>query len=192
MSRGAPVIGSGLRRTCRVTNRSAPRHELLRRRVCRLFRVRRLLSGCAVLLDDKRLHGFGLTSALFSRPHILVVSGPFVNLSTSAHSRLGRLLGSLAARRRLRVVLMLDGDSSVPRFVARIMRIGSVGMCPGLAGRRCLTRHGPVPTRMLYRRLRRTVVSLPCDSQRCRDRRIIGVGGIHVRCNRHVVLGSLS
>lgn len=160
--------------------------------LCRLFNVREVLSGRVVLLSDNRLHGFRLAGALLDGPHMLVVSGPFVKLSTGAESLLRALLNRLAGMARLRMVLVLSGSSSVPTFVARIVPIRSEIYNGGVALRRCLTIHGPVPRQVLSRRGRTQVLGLPCNNSLCRARRMISLGGMDVHCNRHAVLGSLS
>lgn len=160
--------------------------------LCSLFNVRRVLDGRVVLLSDKRLHGFRLAGALLDKPEILVVSGPFVKLSTQAQKLLRALLKGLARVAGLRMVLILSGASSVPAFVARIVPIRSHRYKSGVALRRCLTRHRPSPTRILSSRGQRQVLSLPCASGLFRARRVMSLGGMDVHCKRQIVLGRLS
>lgn len=157
-----------------------------------LFHVRPLLSGGVVLLSDKRLHGFRLAGALLATPHILVVSGPFVKLSTPAHRLLFSLLSHLAGVSSMRVVLILSVLSSVPSFVARIVPISGVRIFPGVRHRICLSTFHSESAIIPFSSLRRHVVSLPCGNGGCSTSRIMGLGGIDVHCNSHAVLGRLS
>lgn len=172
--------------------------SILEQRLFRLFDVRPVLSGGVVLLDDKRLHEFRLAGTLLAIPQVLVVSGPFVKLSTPAHRLLFGLLRQLAQLNRLRVILILSVLSSVPSFVARIIPMRSVGINRGVRHRRCIRTfytNGRVHVRRrtkTLRRLRQYVLSLPCRRTGFASSRIIGLGKIDVHCSSHAVLGRLS
>lgn len=168
------------------------------RGILSLFNVRRLLPGGLVFLSDNRLEGFLVIHALLGRPHILVLSGPFVKLSTPSENILIRVLRRVAGLGYIRIILLLSGPSSVPRVVARILPIGRHGYLPICDQRRFLGRASLVTSLFPFRKGRSSIqdktFSLPIKRRGRPSTRLIAfeVRRISVGCNGHAVLGSLS
>ncbi len=160
--------------------------DLLTGRLFQSFAVSILLSGLVIVLSDNRLHHLRVIGTLVATPGVLVVSGPFVKLSTRVQGRLKRLLRQLVRRHNLRLVLILSERSRVPSFVARILPIRSGIIKAGVRGVTCT----PVPDVYVPSRL-----ALPPTDYRsscaCTMRNIISFQSIALHCNGHIVFRRL-
>ncbi len=100
----------------------AEREALLRDFTGR-FGLDRLLDEYVISLSSGETRKLQLTAALLSLPQVLILDNPFLGLDAGTRAMLSDLLGSLAARTPLHLVLLLSHPDQIPSFVTHIIPV---------------------------------------------------------------------
>ena len=88
-----------------------------------------LLDKPIVTLSSGELRRFQLTKALLDHPRVLIIDNPFIGLDAPTRDQLRSLLGQLAARGIL-LILILSRPDEVPPFVTHILPVEGLRLGP--------------------------------------------------------------
>ncbi len=118
-----PTVGDRLDRDYRLSGPDTPERQALRSHLYDLFDIEPLLSQYVISLSSGELRKMQLVRALFANPRVLVMDNPFIGLDPNTRQQLADLLASLAAQRKLQLVVVLARESDIPPFVTHVVRV---------------------------------------------------------------------
>ena len=87
------------------------------------FGLDRLQDEYVISLSSGETRKLQLTAALLSLPQVLILDNPFLGLDAGTRAMLSDLLGSLAARMPLHLVLLLSHPDQIPSFVTHVIPV---------------------------------------------------------------------
>ena len=87
------------------------------------FGLDRLLDEYVISLSSGETRKLQLTSALLSLPRVLILDNPFLGLDAGTRAMLSELLGSLASRASLHLVLLLSHPDQIPSFITHVIPV---------------------------------------------------------------------
>jgi molybdate transport system ATP-binding protein len=102
---------------------SRAEREALLRDLTGRFGLDRLQDEYVISLSSGETRKLQLTAALLSLPQVLILDNPFLGLDAGTRAMLSDLLGSLASRMRLHLVLLLSHPDQIPPFVTHVIPV---------------------------------------------------------------------
>ena len=102
---------------------SRAEREALLRDLTGRFGLDRLQDEYVISLSSGETRKLQLTAALLSLPQVLILDNPFLGLDAGTRAMLSDLLGSLASRMRLHLVLLLSHPDQIPSFVTHVIPV---------------------------------------------------------------------
>ena len=91
-----------------------------------LFSIDNMLDKQMVSLSSGEMRKFQLTKALLTRPQMLMIDNPFIGLDAETRDLLHRLLGELAAMKRVQIILLLSKTDEIPDFITHILPVSDM------------------------------------------------------------------
>lgn len=107
-----------------VLQRPSALSEEFRQELYEFFGLEPLLDQYLISLSSGELRKFQLVRALLSLPRVLILDNPFIGLDIETRKRLARLLGELARRYPLSLILVLPRpEDLLPDFITHIIEV---------------------------------------------------------------------
>ncbi len=102
----------------------------LRDRLYDMFGLSELLDSFIISLSSGELRKFQLTRTLLTMPRVLVLDNPFIGLDADTREQLAGLLGTLAERMKLLIILVLPRVDILPSFITHVIPVDGLEVKP--------------------------------------------------------------
>ena len=97
--------------------------KALRDELLTLFDLYPVLDKYIITLSSGELRKFQIARALFSKPRVLILDNPFIGLDAGTRDSLSELLGKLASRWKIMIILVMSRWEEMPGFINRVITV---------------------------------------------------------------------
>ncbi len=166
-------------------------NEKLKEELFGLFRIAPLLDKKIILLSSGELRKFQLTRTLLTSPRVLIMDNPFIGLDAATRELLFRLLGQLAQREALQIVLVLSMLDDIPEFITHVIPVEDRKVGDKLTRSEYLNGYVPrdLSEEVLERRKR--ILSFPARKDLFVSEEIVTLNKVSIRYGRRAILHEL-
>lgn len=156
-----------------------------------LFDFRPVLGKKAVMMSSGELRKFQIIKAVHGDPSVLVMDSPFTGLDSASRDQLRGLLGSLAAKGVLQLVLVLDRTADIPDFITHVTEVRDGIVLPKKTRSEYLAGVRPVTETVLSPEKRDSILDL-VDPDPSRADEVVRCNGVSIRYGSRVILDCLN
>ncbi len=179
-----PTAGELLDQVFDTAEKGAGRYEEragLRDRLYSLFGLGDLLDKSIITLSSGELRKFHLTRTLLSMPRVLILDNPFIGLDAATRDALSDLLGNLAEKMRILLILVLSRVDVMPSFITHVIPVEGMHVLPKVPVSGYMDHSGAVSDGSGSRI--RTILSLPVRDLSKEPFYPVGLSPEIVRCS---------
>lgn len=156
-----------------------------------LFGVEEMLDKHVILLSSGELRKFQLTKTLLGGPRMLIMDNPFVGLDAGTRDLLRELLGRLAERNGLQVVLVLSRADEIPDFITHVVPVENRVVGAKVTTEEYLRHRPQVPSHVLPEEKRKHLLDLPYGEGLYRSEHVVDLNKVSIRYGKRVILKDL-
>ena len=88
-----------------------------------MFGLKPLMDKYIISLSSGELRKFQIARALSKKPRVLILDNPFIGLDAETRDLLSALLGELAAKERIMIILVMARVDVLPAFITHVINV---------------------------------------------------------------------
>ncbi len=162
----------------------------LKEELVKLFHIETILNKKIILLSSGELRKFQLIKALLASPRVLILDNPFIGLDASSRASLSSLLGKLAKRKTLQLVLVLSIPDDIPDFITHVIQVNNRIISEKL--RHEQYRNSEQKTKESYRTLQQRILDLPNNYTSNESKEVVRFNNVSIRYGDRTILKELN
>lgn len=125
-----PTVGKLLEDAYHYSAEDTAERRAFQRHLYEMFSMEHLLDKYIILLSSGEMRKFQLAKMLMSNPKILIMDNPFIGLDEETRRQLEGLLGTLAAEKRLQIILVVTKTRDIPGFITHVWEMQDEKLLP--------------------------------------------------------------
>lgn len=144
-----------------------------------------------VLLSSGELRKLKLRTALSANPRVLIIDNPFIGLDAETRDQLRILLGTLAAERKLQIILILSRTDEIPEFITHVVEVRDMKVGRKMTRTEFMEQRQPVPPHVLAGEKERQILALPYSDGDYAADEVIRLNNVSIVYGERTILESL-
>ncbi len=125
-----PTVGKLLEDAYHYSAEDTAERRAFQQHLYKMFSMEHLLDKYIILLSSGEMRKFQLAKMLMSNPKILIMDNPFIGLDEETRGQLEKLLGTLAAEKRLQIILVVTKTRDIPGFITHVWEMDDEQLLP--------------------------------------------------------------
>ncbi len=125
-----PTVGKLLEDAYHYSAEDTAERRAFQQHLYKMFSMEHLLDKYIILLSSGEMRKFQLVKMLMSNPKILIMDNPFIGLDEETRGQLEKLLGTLAAEKRLQIILVVTKTRDIPGFITHVWEMDNEQLLP--------------------------------------------------------------
>ncbi len=125
-----PTVGKLLEDAYHYSAEDTAERRAFQQHLYKMFSMEHLLDKYIILLSSGEMRKFQLAKMLMSNPKILIMDNPFIGLDEETRGQLEKLLGTLAAEKRLQIILVVTKTRDIPGFITHVWEMDNEQLLP--------------------------------------------------------------
>ena len=190
-----PTVGTKLQQAydMALTTEGLDRAQLdaQRDRLYDFFKMRVLLDKPIILLSSGELRKLKLTETLLTQPRVLIMDNPFIGLDADTRQQLRVLLGEIAQKGQLQLILILSKTDDIPPFITHVVEVDHRIVRPKVTLDEYLAHRQPMPDHVLSKKTAEAILNLPYTHKEYNAREVARLNKVSIRYGKRTILKDL-